>query len=136
MGDAAVGLVTLHHYNADLDNPQNKAFVAAWRDSYGAGSAPDFMAVGGYDGMAVISHAVEALQGRMDGDKAVAALKGWTFDSPRGPVMIDPETRDVVMNEYLVEVVKGADGKLHQKLLATIENVKDVCKAQKIPPCR
>jgi branched-chain amino acid transport system substrate-binding protein len=136
MGDAAVGLVTLHHYNADLDNPQNKAFVAAWRDTYGAGSAPDFMAVGGYDGMAVISHAVEALQGRMDGDKAVAALKGWTFESPRGPVMIDPETRDVVMNEYLVEVVKGADGKLHQKLLATIENVKDVCKAQKIPPCR
>jgi hypothetical protein len=97
--------------------------------------ASDFFAVGGYDGMAAIVHAVQALKGKMDGDAAVAALKGWKFNSPRGPIMIDPDTRDIIMNEYLVEVVKGSDGKLHQKLLSKIDNVKDACKAQKIAPC-
>jgi hypothetical protein len=56
--------------------------------------------------------------------------------SQQGEIMIDPDTRDIVMNEYLAEVVKGSDGKLHQKVLATIENVKDACKAQKVPPCK
>ncbi|MEA2937292.1 MAG: branched-chain amino acid transport system substrate-binding protein [Alphaproteobacteria bacterium] len=135
MGDAAVGLITMHHYNVDLDNPQNKAFVAAWTKEYGAGSTPDFMAVGGHDGMAAIVHAVQTLKGRMDGEKALAALKGWRFDSPRGPILIDPDTRDIVMNEYLSEVVKGADGKLHQKQIGKVDNVKDACKALKIPPC-
>jgi branched-chain amino acid transport system substrate-binding protein len=135
MGDAAVGLITMHHYNVDLDNAENKAFVAAWHRDYGANSTPDFFAVGGYDGMAAIAHATVALKGKMDGDAAVAALKGWKFNSPRGPIMIDPDTRDIIMNEYLVEVVKGSDGKLHQKLLSKIDNVKDACKAQKIAPC-
>jgi branched-chain amino acid transport system substrate-binding protein len=135
MGDAAVGLITMHHYNADLDNPQNKRFVAAWAKQYGPNSVPDFMAVGGYDGMAAIVQAVQALKGKMDGQKAVEALKGWTFDSPRGPILIDPETRDIVMNEYLSEVVKGPDGKLRHKQIGKIENVKDACKALKIPPC-
>jgi branched-chain amino acid transport system substrate-binding protein len=135
MGDAAVGLITMHHYNVDLDNAENKAFVAAWHRDYGANSTPDFFAVGGYDGMAAIAHATVALKGKMDGDAAVASLKGWKFNSPRGPIMIDPETRDIIMNEYLVEVVKGSDGKLHQKLLSTLDNVKDACKAQKIAPC-
>jgi branched-chain amino acid transport system substrate-binding protein len=125
----------MHHYNVDLDNPQNKAFVAAWAKEYGANSIPDFFAVGGYDGMAAIVHAVTALKGKMDGDQAVASLKGWKFDSPRGPILIDPDTRDIVMNEYLSEVVKGADGKLHQKQIGKIDNVKDACKALKIPPC-
>jgi branched-chain amino acid transport system substrate-binding protein len=71
----------------------------------------------------------------MDGDAAVKSLLGWTFDSPQGPIMIDPETRDIIMNEYLSEVVKGADGKLHQKKLAEIDHVKDQCKAQAIGPC-
>jgi branched-chain amino acid transport system substrate-binding protein len=135
MGDAAVGLITMHHYNVDLDNPQNKQFVAAWAKEYGANAIPDFFAVGGYDGMAAIVHAVTALKGQMDGDKAVAALKGWKFDSPRGPILIDPDTRDIVMNEYLSEVVKGPDGKLRQKQIGKIDNVKDACKALKIPPC-
>jgi branched-chain amino acid transport system substrate-binding protein len=135
MGDAAIGLITMHHYNVDLDNPQNKQFVAAWAKEYGANSVPDFMAVGGYDGMAAIVHAVTALKGQMDGDKAVAALKGWKFDSPRGPILIDPDTRDIVMNEYLSEVVKDPDGKLRQKQIGKIDNVKDACKALKIPPC-
>jgi branched-chain amino acid transport system substrate-binding protein len=136
MGDAAVGLITMHHYNVDLDNPQNKAFVAAWTKEYGANSTPDFMAVGGFDGMAAIVHAVRAVKGKMDADKALVSLKGWRFDSPRGPIMIDPDTRDIVMNEYLAEVVKGSDGKLHQKVIGTIEHVKDACKAQKIAPCK
>jgi branched-chain amino acid transport system substrate-binding protein len=135
MGDAAVGLITMHHYNADLDNPQNKAFVAAWKKEYGADSTPDFTAVGGYDGMAAIVHAVQATKGKMDGDDAVKSLLGWKFNSPQGPIMIDPETRDIVMNEYLDEVVKGSDGKLHEKVLETFPNVKDECKALAVGNC-
>jgi branched-chain amino acid transport system substrate-binding protein len=135
MGDAAVGLITMHHYNADLDNPQNKSFVAAWKQAYGPNSTPDFFAVGAFDGMAAIVHAVQATQGKMDGDAAVKSLLGWKFDSPQGPIMIDPETRDIVMNEYLDEVVKGPDGKLHEKVLETVPNVKDQCKVQAIGPC-
>jgi branched-chain amino acid transport system substrate-binding protein len=135
MGDAAVGLVTMLHYYADLDNPQNQRFVAAWKKEYGADSTPDFMAVGAYDGMAAIVHAVQATKGTMDGDDAVKSLLGWTFDSPQGPIMIDPETRDIVMNEYLSEVVKGPDGKLHEKVLSETHHVKDECKAQAIGPC-
>ncbi len=135
MGDAAIGLITMHHYNADLDNPVNKALVASWKKDYGADATPDFVAIGAYDGMAAILHAVQATKGKMDPDAALAALKGWKYDSPRGPIAIDPETRDIIMNEYLVEVVKGADGKLHQKVLGKIDAVKDACKAQKIGPC-
>jgi branched-chain amino acid transport system substrate-binding protein len=135
MGDAAVGLITMHHYNADLDNPENKRFVASWKKNYGADSTPDFMAVGGYDGMAAIVHAMQATKGKLDGDEAVKSLLGWKFNSPQGPIMIDPQTRDIVMNEYLDQVVKGADGKLHQKVIGEINQVKDECKAQAIGPC-
>jgi branched-chain amino acid transport system substrate-binding protein len=135
MGDAAIGLVTMLHYYADLDNPQNKRFVAAWKKEYGADSTPDFMAVGAYDGMAAIVHAVQATKGKMDVDDAVKSLLGWKFNSPQGPIMIDPQTRDIVMNEYLAEVVKGPDGKLHEKVLGETNNVKDECKAQAIGPC-
>jgi len=135
MGDVAVGLITIHHYNADLDNPENKRFVAAWKKDYGADSNPNFFAVQGYDGMAAIAHVVQTLKGKIDTDKAMAALKGWKFNSPRGPIMIDPDTRDIVMNEYLSEVVKGKDGRLHQKPLGKIEHVKDPCKEFKVGPC-
>jgi branched-chain amino acid transport system substrate-binding protein len=135
MGDAAIGLITMHHYNADLDNPQNKKFVAAWKKDYGADATPDFTAVGGYDGMAAIVHAVQATKGKMDGDDAVKSLLGWKFDSPQGPIMIDPETRDIIMNEYLSEVVKGPDGKLHEKQLAVVDSVKDQCKVLALGPC-
>ncbi len=136
MGDAAIGLITMHHYNADLDNAENKRFVAAWKKAYGADTTPDFMAVGGYDGMALITHVVQQLKGKVgDADKALEAAKGFKFNSPRGPISIDPATRDIVMNEYLSEVVKGKDGKLHQKAIGKIENVKDPCKEQKVGPC-
>ena len=119
----------MHHYYADLDNPLNKAFVSAWRKEYGQDTTPDYLSIGGYDGMAAIVHAVQSTKGEMDGDEAVKSLLGWAFDSPQGPIMIDPETRDVIMNEYLSEVVKGADGKLHKKNLVVIKR-KDECKAR------
>jgi branched-chain amino acid transport system substrate-binding protein len=136
MGDAAVGLITVHHYNADLDNPQNKAFVAAWKKAYGPDSTPNFTAVGAWDGMAAINHAVHATKGKVnDGAAAVKSLEGWKFNSPQGPIEIDPQTRDIVMNEYLDQVVKGSDGKLHEKVIETFNNVKDQCKALAIGPC-
>ncbi len=135
MGPAAVGLITMHHYNADLENAENKRFVAAWKKDYGADSTPDFIAAGAYDGMAAIVHAIQATKGKMDAEAAVASLKGWKFNSPQGPIMIDPETRDIVMNEYLSEVVMGADGKLHQKVIGQIDQVKDKCKELKVGPC-
>jgi branched-chain amino acid transport system substrate-binding protein len=134
MGQAAVGLVTMHHYHADLDNAENKRFVAAWKKEYGAASTPNFFAVGGYDGMAAIVHVVQTLKGKIDSDKALDALKGWKFESPRGPIMIDPATRDIVMNEYLSEVTLK-DGRLFQKVIGKIEAVKDIWKEQKIGPC-
>ncbi len=134
MGAAAVGLVTMHHYHADLENAENRRFVEAWKKEYGAGTTPDFMAVGGYDGMALIVHVVQALKGKIDADKALEALRGWKFNSPRGPIMVDPETRDIVMNEYLSEAVMK-DGRVFQKVIGKIDAVKDACKEQKIGPC-
>ncbi|MBI3512828.1 MAG: ABC transporter substrate-binding protein [Proteobacteria bacterium] len=134
MGEAAVGLITVHHYHADLDNPENKRFVAAWKQQFGADSTPDFMSVGAYDGMAAIVHAIQATKGKMDGAAAVKSLEGWKFNSPRGPIVVDPATRDIIMNEYLSEVVM-VNGRLHQKVIGQIDQVKDVCKAEKIGPC-
>jgi branched-chain amino acid transport system substrate-binding protein len=136
MGDAAVGLITMHHYHAYLENAENKRFVESWKKDYGADAVPDFMAVGGYDGMAAIVHAVSATKGKVDADAALKSLQGWKFDSPRGPIVIDADTRDIVMNEYLSEVVKGPDGKLRQKVIGQIDQVKDTCKAEKIAPCK
>jgi branched-chain amino acid transport system substrate-binding protein len=134
MGDDAVGMITIHHYNADLDNPANRRFVEAWRKEWGPNATPDFMAVQGYDGMAAIAHAARVNKCKLDADNFIAALKGWRFDSPRGPIMIDPSTRDIVMNEYLSEVVK-AGGRLMQKNIAVIPQVKDMCKELKLDRC-
>ncbi|MGE5639813.1 MAG: ABC transporter substrate-binding protein [Clostridia bacterium] len=135
MGENAVGLITMGHYNADLDNPENKRFVAQWKKNWGADASPDFMAVQGYDGMAAIAHVVVAQKGKIDPDKTIEALKGWKFNSPRGPIMIDPNTRDIVMNEYLSQVVKSG-GRLVQKPLATVSAVKDMCKELKEGRCK
>jgi branched-chain amino acid transport system substrate-binding protein len=85
--------------------------------------------------MAAIVHAARATKGKLDTDAALKSLQGWKFSSPRGPIMIDPETRDIVMNEYLSEVAMK-NGRLYQNTIATIENVKDACKALKIAPCK
>ena len=135
MGDAAVGLITMHHYNADLNNPQNKRFVESWKKDFGAATTPDFMGVQGYDGMAAIAHMVTTLKGKIDADAAINALRGWKYDSPRGPISIDPRTRDIVMNEYLSEVVKSG-GRLVQKNIGTINAVKDMCKELQEGRCK
>ena len=135
MGDSAVGLITVHHYAADLPNPANQAFVKAWKAAYGADTTPDFMAVQGYDGMAAIYEVIRKLDGEITGDKAMAVLRGWTFDSPRGPIMVDARTRDIVHNEYVHEVVKQG-GRLVQVIRETVPQVKDQCKELGIGKCK
>jgi branched-chain amino acid transport system substrate-binding protein len=135
MGDAAVGMITIHHYNADLNTPANKRFVDQWKKDFGANSTPDFMGVQGYDGMAAIAHIVTTLKGKIEADAAINSLRGWKFDSPRGPISIDPRTRDIVMNEYVSELVKTG-GRLTQKNIATINAVKDMCKELREGRCK
>ncbi len=107
MGDVALGVVTAHHYSAAADRPANKAFVAAWKKEFGANSTPNFVSVGAWDGMAAIFHAVIAQKGKIDPERTMDLLKNFKNpDSPRGPISIDPATRDIVQNEYLREVRK------------------------------
>ena len=134
MGDAAVGLITMGHYTADLPNPENEAFVNAWHEAYGADSTPDFMAVSGWDGMAAIAYVIKSLDGKIEADAAMELLRGWTFNSPRGPIQIDPDTRDIVQNMYVMEVVKKGD-RLGVNVLDTLEQVKDPCKALQVGKC-
>lgn len=135
MGSTAVGVVTTHHYYADLPTPTNRAFVKAWKAEYGAGSTPDFVGVQSYDGMAAIFHVIKAAKGkRITAAGAIASLKGWKFNSPRGPIMIDPETRDIVQNVY-VSTVMMKGGRLVQDIQRTFTAVKDKCKELKIGKC-
>ena len=135
MGDGAVGLISTLHYSADLPSAENKAFVKAWKDAYGADSTPDFMGVQGYDGMAAIVDVIKKLDGNISGDAAIKTLKGWKFNSPRGPIMIDPKTRDIVHNEYVHQVVK-VGGRLVKETIQTVPQVKDQCKALGIGKCK
>jgi branched-chain amino acid transport system substrate-binding protein len=107
MGDVALGVLTVHHYSAAATRPANKAFVAAWKKEYGANETPNFLSAGSWDGMALIFEAIKQQKGKLDPDKTMEIFKSWKWaDSPRGPISIDPETRDVVHNEYLREVRK------------------------------
>lgn len=134
MGANAVGIITMHHYNADLTNAENKKFVSAFKAAYGEKEVPDFMSVAGWDGMAAIVHATQTLKGKITAEGAINSLKGWKYNSPRGPIQIDPETRDIIMDEHLSEVTMQ-DGRLVMKNIGRIEAVKDPCKALKIGPC-
>ncbi len=125
MGRAALGAITAHHYSAAADRPANAAFVAAWKREYGASSLPNYFSVGGWDGMKAIYDAVAAQKGRIDPERTMAFLKGWSNpDSPRGPIAIDPETRDIVQNEY-IRRVEDANGRLANVEIETIPAVKD-----------
>jgi branched-chain amino acid transport system substrate-binding protein len=124
IGDAALGAITTHHYSAAHDSAVNKAFVKAYRDAYGAKSRPNFVAVGGYDGMAIVYEVSKKLGGNIDGDKAMAIIKGMKLDSPRGPILIDPETRDVVQTVY-VRRVEMKDGGLYNVEFDKFPDVKD-----------
>jgi branched-chain amino acid transport system substrate-binding protein len=124
MGETPLGVVTTHHYSAAHDSAKNKAFLKAFADSGSAASRPNFMAVGGWDGMAAIYEVVRKLNGKLDGDKAMEVLKGLKIDSPRGPIQIDAETRDVVQTVYYRKVQK-VGGKLYNVEFDKVENVKD-----------
>jgi branched-chain amino acid transport system substrate-binding protein len=129
IGDPALGAVTTHHYSVAHDSPENKAFVEAFEKANN-GMRPNFMAVGAYDGMALVYKALEKTKGDAGGDALLAAMKGMSWISPRGPVSIDPETRDIVQNIYVRKVEKK-DGALYNVEFATIPDVKDPYKAAK-----
>jgi branched-chain amino acid transport system substrate-binding protein len=122
MTDSMVGLVTAHHYSALHDSAVNKAFVTAFRGTYGG--RPAFHAVAGYDAMQLLFRALEKTGGSANGDALMAAMKGMNWESPRGPIIIDPETRDIVQNEYIRKVEK-VNGEMYNVEFATIEAVKD-----------
>ena len=136
MGDAAIGTIVMGHYAVDLDNAANKSFNAAWHKEYGANSYPDFMSAAGWDTMHAIFDTIKKLNGDVsDASKVIAALKGWSTDGPRGHVMIDPSTRDIVEDEHAMEVYRKPDGKLGVKVIGTTKQVKDQCKVLKLGRC-
>src|SRR6202171_609850 len=106
MGDGTIGIVTSFHYSAAHDSPENKAFLKAYTETNGTRLRPNFMACAGYDGMAAIAQALKKTQGSTDADKLLSAFKGMKLMSPRGPIMIDPETRDIVQTVYIRRVEK------------------------------
>jgi branched-chain amino acid transport system substrate-binding protein len=126
MGDAMLGTVTAHMYSADHNSAANKAYVAAFEKANSF--RPNFMSVGGYDGMHLICEAVKKA-GKSDGDSLIAAMKGMKWESPRGPISIDPDTRDIVQNIYIRKVEKK-NGQLYNVEFATFEAVKDPGKAK------
>lgn len=127
MGEIAIGTITSHHYSTAHDSPENRAFVEAFKEARG-GMRPNFMGVAGYDGMHLIYAALEKTGGDTDGDALIEAMKGMSWTSPRGPVSIDPETRDIVQSIYIREV-REVDGELWNVEFHEIPQVKDPVKA-------
>jgi branched-chain amino acid transport system substrate-binding protein len=109
IGKPALGTITAGHYSAAHDSALNKEFVSGYAKQFGAKDRPNFMAVAGYDGMAAIYQALKKTGGDAGVDKFIAAVKGAKWESPRGLIAIDPETRDVVQTVYVrrTEMVNG-----------------------------
>jgi branched-chain amino acid transport system substrate-binding protein len=124
MGDGTIGLTTSFHYSAAHESPENKAFLKAYIETNGTKLRPNFMACAGYDGMAAIAEALKKTQGSLDPEKLLAALKGMKLMSPRGPIMIDPETRDIVQSVYIRQV-KKVNGELYNIEFEKFPDVKD-----------
>jgi branched-chain amino acid transport system substrate-binding protein len=125
MGDTALGLVTAGIYSIAGQRPANEAFLAAWKREYAGKATPNFLSVNAWDGMTAIFDLVNATGGKFTADEAMDFFKGWKDpNSPRGPIMIDPETRDIVQNVYMRRV-EEQDGKLVNAEIATIPMVKD-----------
>jgi len=125
MGNIPLGVVSTGSYSVAATRPQNKRFLEAWNSAYGGNAIPDFLGVGGWDGMAAIFDMLKATKGKFTADEAIALFKNWKNpESPRGPIMIDPETRDIVQNIYLRRV-EEMDGKLANAEFETIPMVKD-----------
>jgi len=128
MGEVAVGVVTSHHYSAAHKSPLNQKFVEAFGKA-NKGLRPNFMAVGGYDGMRVIYEALKTTKGAGGGEALLGAMKGQVFESPRGPIFVDAQTRDIVQNVYIRKVEK-VGGQLYNVEFETIKDVKDPGKAR------
>jgi len=128
MGDGALGVVTSHHYSAAHPSAMNKKFVEAFEKA-NKNMRPNFMAVGGYDGMHIIYDALRKTKGQGGGDALLAAMKGQIFESPRGQILIDAQTRDIVQDVYLRKVEKK-DGQLYNVEFDVIKAVKDPGKAK------
>jgi branched-chain amino acid transport system substrate-binding protein len=128
MGDAMLGVVTAGIYSAALNTKTNKDYVAAFEKANSF--RPNFISLGGYDGMHLIHVALQKTGGKTDGDALVGAMKGMKWDSPRGPISIDPDTREIVQNIYMTKVEK-VNGQLYAVPFATYEAVKDPLKMKK-----
>lgn len=127
MGDAALGIVTAFHYDYNHDSKLNRQFVAAFNAAYKHN--PDFFGVGAYDGIHLVYEALKKTNGKSDGDSLIAAAKGLAWESPRGPVSIDPQTRDIIQTVYIRRVEK-VGGALRNVEIGKVENVKDPVKAR------
>jgi branched-chain amino acid transport system substrate-binding protein len=128
MGDAMLGVVTAGIYSTLHNSQVNKDYVAAFKkvNNY----RPNFISLGGYDGMHLIYEALKKTGGKTDGEAVVGAMKGMKWESPRGPISIDPDTRDIVQNIYIGKVEK-VQGELYNVQFATFDAVKDPLKAKK-----
>jgi branched-chain amino acid transport system substrate-binding protein len=124
MGDAVLGVITTFHYSAAHNSPENKIFLKNFADANPNGGRPNFMAVGGYDGIHAIYEVSRKLNGKIEGDKAMAILKGMKINSPRGPLTIDAATRDAVQTVYVRKVEK-LNGEVHNVEFDKFPNVKD-----------
>jgi branched-chain amino acid transport system substrate-binding protein len=127
MGDVALGIVTAFHYDPNHQSPMNRDFVKSYNEAYGRN--PDFFSIGGWDGMHLIYEVLKKTGGKTDGQAMVDAAKGMKWESPRGPISIDPETRDIIQNVYIRRVEK-VDGKIVNVEFDKVENVKDPVKAR------
>jgi branched-chain amino acid transport system substrate-binding protein len=125
MGDQMLGMITAGVYTVAHDSAMNKAYVAAFEKDNNY--RPDFVSLGGYDGMHLIYEALKKTGGNTDGDAMLAAMKGMAWESPRGPISIDPQTRDIVQNVYIRKVEK-VNGELYSVEFETFPNVKDPMK--------
>jgi branched-chain amino acid transport system substrate-binding protein len=127
MGDASLGIITAFHYDYTHKSKLNAEFVKAYNDEFKRN--PDFFSMGAYDGMHLIYEALKKTGGKTDGEALVNAAKGMKWESPRGPVSIDPDTRDIIQTVY-IRRVERVGGKLENVEIAKIENVKDPVKAR------
>lgn len=127
IGDAAVGMVTAYHYSSSLDTPENRRYVEAYRRRFGNDAVINFASVAGYVGMQAIADTVRKLGTSFTGDQAMEALKGWSANSPKGPVSIDAAERDIVQNIYIRRVERTGGG-LANIAFETVPNVGDIWK--------
>ena len=123
MGETARGIITTYHYVLERDDPINNAFVEGYRAA-NDGRSPDLFSIGGYDGMHLIYAALEKTGGDTGGEALVEAARGMAWQSPRGPMSIDPETRDVIQTVYIREV-QEVDGTLQNVIIHEIPEAKD-----------